>query len=377
MSTVLIHAKIYTGKRIIQDGYIRFDQTILSVGPITSFEQQPSDRIIDASQRTIVPGFIDVHTHGGYGADSMNSDPRVISRIVNLMAHEGVTGVFLTTMTQSADAIAKSMQTIKMAAETNPRILGIHLEGPFISPKYHGAQPTEKIQKLYADKIARWNILSGGLVKILTYAPEMRVDPRAVRYCQEHGIQMAVGHSDATYQLLNQARPPHVTHLFNAQRGLHQREIGVVGYAMLSKAKVELICDGFHVVPEAVQIAYQTIGPDRLELITDSMEAKGQPDGMYQLGGQPVNVFRGRATLANGHLAGSVLKYADAFKNMIQFTDCSIASAVKMTSTNQAEEFHLKGKGFIENGYDADLNLFDNHLDLMATYSYGKLVNKN
>lgn len=153
MSTVLIHAKIYTGKRIIQDGYIRFDQTILSVGPITSFEQQPSDRIIDASQRTIVPGFIDVHTHGGYGADSMNSDPRVISRIVNLMAHEGVTGVFLTTMTQSADAIAKSMQTIKMAAETNPRILGIHLEGPFISPKYHGAQPTEKIQKLYADKI--------------------------------------------------------------------------------------------------------------------------------------------------------------------------------------------------------------------------------
>lgn len=377
MPTVLIHATIYTGKQVIEDGYVRFDRTILAVGPSSTFKQHSDDQIIDASECIIIPGFIDVHTHGGYGADSMNPDPEVISQMVDQMACEGVTGVFLTTMTQSADLIAKSMQTIKLAAEVNPQILGIHLEGPFISPKYHGAQPTALIQKLDAAKIVQWNHLSGGMIKLLTYAPEMGVDRSAISDCQKLGIQLSVGHSDATYQLLKAVRPPHVTHLFNAQRGFHHREIGVAGYAMLSQAKVELICDGFHVVPEAVKIAYQMIGPDRLELITDSMEAKGEPDGMYQLGGQPVSVQVGRATGSNGHLAGSVLKYSDAFKNVIRFTDCSIASAVKMTSTNQAVEFNLKGKGFLENGYDSDLNVFDNHLDLMATYSYGKLVNKN
>lgn len=378
MAIVLIHATIYTGKRLIKDGYLRFGRKIRSIGEMREFHQDKDDQVMDVSDQTIIPGFIDVHTHGGYGADSMNSAPQVVSRIVDQMAQEGVTSVFLTTMTQSAEAISNSMWTIRTAAQLNPKILGIHLEGPFISPKYNGAQPINLIQRLSADKIAKWNELSGGLVRILTYAPEMGTDTSAIDYCKKHRIKMAVGHSDATYQQLQLVQPQHITHLFNAQRGLHHREVGVVGYAMLSKtAKIELICDGFHVVPEAVQIAYRMIGSNRLELITDSMEAKGEPDGMYQLGGQPVRVHDGRAILQNGHLAGSVLKFEAAFKNIIQFTNCSIASAVKMTSTNQAEEFQLKGKGFLETGYDADLNLFDNHLDLMATYSYGKLVNKD
>lgn len=378
MAIVLIHATIYTGKRLIKDGYLRFGRKIRSIGEMREFHQDKDDQVMDVSDQTIIPGFIDVHTHGGYGADSMNSAPQVVSRIVDQMAQEGVTSVFLTTMTQSAEAISNSMRTIRTAAQLNPKILGIHLEGPFISPKYNGAQPINLIQRLSADKIAKWNELSGGLVRILTYAPEMGTDTSAIDYCKKHRIKMAVGHSDATYQQLQLVQPQHITHLFNAQRGLHHREVGVVGYAMLSKtAKIELICDGFHVVPEAVQIAYRMIGSNRLELITDSMEAKGEPDGMYQLGGQPVRVHDGRAILQNGHLAGSVLKFEAAFKNIIQFTNCSIASAVKMTSTNQAEEFQLKGKGFLETGYDADLNLFDNHLDLMATYSYGKLVNKD
>ncbi|MEE8823509.1 N-acetylglucosamine-6-phosphate deacetylase [Lentilactobacillus sunkii] len=378
MATVLIHPIIYTGKRTIADGYLRFDRQIISVGSFGDFKQQDEDDIHDAKGLTIAPGFIDIHTHGGYGVDSMNADPHAISGSVDKMAQEGVTSVFLTTMTQRPNLISKSMDTIKMASENNPRILGIHLEGPFISSKYPGAQPIDYIQEMDIKKLATWYKLSGGMIKILTYVPEVGWSPHFDDYCQVHQIKTAVGHSDATYQLLKNIDIHHVTHLFNAQKGFHHREVGVVGYAMLSKtAKVELICDGIHVSPEAVQIAYKAIGPDRLELITDSMEAKGRPDGMYYLGGQPVDVHAGRAMTADGHLAGSVLKFVDAFKNIMAFTNCSIAEAVKMTSTNQAAEFHLDGKGFLENGYDADLNLFDKHLDLMATYSYGKLVNKD
>ena len=378
MPTVLIHPTIYTGKQIISDGYLRFDSQIISVGQFGEFKKESSDKVHDATGKIIVPGFIDIHTHGGYGVDSMNPDPRAISDLVDDMAQEGVTSVFLTTMTQNPRLISKSMDTIQKAAEHNPKILGIHLEGPFISSRYPGAQPVSYIQSLDIRKLAAWYKLSDGLVKILTYAPELGWSPNLDDFCHVHHIKTSVGHSDATYQFLKDIDIRHVTHLFNAQRGFHHREVGVVGYAMLSKeAKVELICDGVHVTPEAVRIAYQMIGPDRLELITDSMDAKGRPDGMYYLGGEPIEVHDGRAMTANGHLAGSVLKFSDAFKNMIAFTDCSIASAVKMTSTNQAIELNLRSKGFLENGYDADLNLFDKHLDLMATYSYGKLVNKD
>ena len=378
MVRVLLHAKIHTGNRTIPDGFIRFNKQIISVGPFNKYVRLPKDQIKDVSGITVVPGFIDIHTHGGYGADSMNPDPEVISHFVDQMAQEGVTSVFLTTMTQSALAISKSMANIKKAAEINPKIQGIHLEGPFISPAHNGAQPIKLIQPMDVKKLATWYKLSGGLIKLVTYAPEEKWDPRLEDYCDVHHIRLAVGHSDATYQLLQNLQIQHVTHLYNAQRGFHHREVGVVGYAMLSDtAKVELICDGFHVAPEAVKIAYKTIGPNRLELITDSMEAKGMPDGIYQLGGQVVEVHGGKATMANGHLAGSVLKFSDAFKNMIKFTKCSVASAVKMSSTNQANEFHLTHKGLLEEGYDADINLFDNHLDLMATYSYGKLVKKD
>lgn len=375
MAKVIINSKIYTGVRIILHGYLRFDSTVIAIGPMTDYQPQADDQLINGENRLVVPGFIDVHVHGGYGTDSMDNDPRRIGQMVDKMGAEGVTGIFVTTMTQSPQRIASAMKTINLAAQKNQGILGIHLEGPFISTKFNGAQPINEIQQPNKIELAKWQQLSGNRIRLLTYAPENIVNPDFQAYCQQHHIVMSVGHSDATFGQLQKARPTHVTHLFNAQRGFQHREVGVVGYAMLAnQTHVELICDGYHVKPEAVKIAYKIIGATRLELITDAMEAKGMPDGQYQLGEQPVRVHNGRAVLKNGRLAGSILKYKDAFKNIIQFTGCTIEDAVRMSSTNQANEFHLKGKESLEVGNDADLNLFDKGLDLMATYRYGKLL---
>ncbi|KAL3949204.1 N-acetylglucosamine-6-phosphate deacetylase [Lentilactobacillus hilgardii] len=372
MSKVLTNGHIYTGRREIKCGFIRFSDKVNAIGSMQDFHLQRDDDVNDLKGKLVVPGFIDVHVHGGYGIDSMTGDSSHISQMVSKMKSEGVTALLLTTMTQSPSKISHAMVAIREATLINPVIVGIHLEGPFVSKKFNGAQPIDQIQSVNVSDLSRWNQLSGGLVRLITYAPEVNDHRSLEAYCNAHQIRISVGHSDATYKTLQQCQVDHITHLFNAQRGLHQREPGVVGFSMLSDMPVELICDGYHVVSPVVKLAYRIIGSDRLELVTDAMEAKGMVDGDYQLGGQHVLVTKNRAILGNGKLAGSVLKFDQAFRNVIQFTGCSIGDAVKMSSTNQAKEFNLKGKGSLEIGSDADINVFDNQLDLMATYSYGK-----
>ena len=156
---------------------------------------------------------------------------------------------------------------------------------------------------------------------------------------------------------------------------MRHREPGLTGDALMEdNLYTEIIADGFHVVPDMIRLAYQIKGPDRMELITDSLRAKGMPEGISELGGQKVIVKDHQARLENGHLAGSVLQYNLAFQNIIDFTDCGIANAVKMSSVNQAREFGLTTKGGLTVGKDADLNILDQNLNLKSTYSYGQLV---
>jgi N-acetylglucosamine-6-phosphate deacetylase len=165
--------------------------------------------------------------------------------------------------------------------------------------------------------------------------------------------------------------------LYNAQREFKHREPGVTGHAMLENDMYcELIADGFHVCPDMIKLAYELKGADKLELITDSMRAKGMPEGISELGGQKVIVKDKQARLESGNLAGSVLTYDDAFVNIMKFTGCSVQEAIKMSSLNQAKEFGLSQKGSLEVGKDADLNVFDFDWNLKATYSYGRLFQK-
>ncbi|PWF99349.1 N-acetylglucosamine-6-phosphate deacetylase [Levilactobacillus bambusae] len=373
MSIVYKHVTVYTGEEVIKDGYLRFGETIEAVGPMKDYQAQADDEIRYTPGKIIVPGFIDVHTHGGYGFDSMDGDAEQIDTMVDQAIHEGTTSIFPTTMTQSNEAIDHAMTGIRDAAEKNPVIQGVHLEGPFIASIFKGAQPEQYIKDPDVALLDRWNTLSGNRVRLITYAPEDPGSQAFESYCLQHDIVPSVGHSNATRAQLLQSKATHVTHLYNAQRGLHHREPGVTGHAMLEENMyAEIICDGFHIVPDMIKLAYDQKGPHRLELVTDSMRAKGMPEGVSELGGQKVIVKDKQARLETGNLAGSVLTFVDAFKNVMDFTGCSIEEAVWMSSVNQANEFGLTHKGYLLPGKDADLNVFSDHLDLETTFSLGR-----
>ncbi|KRL83213.1 N-acetylglucosamine-6-phosphate deacetylase [Ligilactobacillus equi] len=374
MATVLTHAEIYTGQTVIKEGFIRFDQQVLAVGEMDEFHLQAGDEVHDVMGQRIVPGFIDVHSHGGYSFDTMDGDQnKLVAMVEEMTKNEGITSYFATTMTQSPENIAQAMVAAHAAAQANPVIQGVHLEGPFISPVFKGAQPEEYIQVPDVTELARWQELSGGMIKLLTYAPEQAPDTAFEDYCLANGIVLSVGHSNATRAQMKQSKASHVTHLYNAQREFKHREPGVTGHALLEDhLYCEMIADGYHVSPDMIKLAYKLKGPHRIDLVTDSMRAKGQGDGLSELGGQKVIVKDKQARLESGNLAGSVLTFKDAFVNIMQFTGCSIHDAVQMASVNQAREFGLDRKGTLEVGKDADLNVFDIAWNLKATYTLGR-----
>ena len=344
-----------------------------------NFVSSEKDEIVEMEGMYLIPGFIDVHSHGGYGLDSMDASADEIDWMVRQMAaKEGITSYFCTTMTQTSENIESAMKNIKAAAEKNQIIQGIHLEGPFISVNYKGAQDASYIQKPDAAVLKHWNELSGNRIKIVTYAPE-EADTEFEDWCLSNGIVPSAGHSNATYDQLCCCRACHVTHLYNAQRGLNHREPGVTGYGLLTEGvKAEMICDGIHIKPKMVYMAYKVKGSNGIELVTDSMRAKGMPEGKSELGGQTVYVKDGTARLEDGTIAGSVLTYIDAFRNIMKFTGASLQEAVQMSSGNQAEEFGLTQKGTIAVGKDADFVILkessENEYQLMKTISMGEPV---
>lgn len=379
MAIVLKHIKIYTGTRVIEDAYIRFEKIVKNIGTIEEYQPLASDETIICDNAIVVPGFIDIHTHGAYGFDTMDGKAQELAEMVNLIgSNEGVTTIFPTSMTQSDEKISQAMTAINQATTFTDLIGGVHLEGPFVNPIYKGAQPEKYMLDPSLEMMKRWNRLSGNRIKLVTYAPERHGARGFEQYALDEGIIPSIGHSDATRELLKDSQATHITHLYNAQKGLGHREPGVTGHAMLEKnINAELIADGFHVVPDMLKFAINIKGVDHIELITDSMRAKGINEGESELGGQKVIVKNKQARLLDGHLAGSVLTYDDAFRNIIKFANVDIADAVKMTSSNQAREFKLTDKGSLEVGKDADLNIFNTKLELMATYSYGKKLEKN
>lgn len=334
----------------------------------------------------IVPGFIDEHIHGAAGADAMDGSVEALSKIAEAVASEGTTAFLATTMTQSPENITKALKAVdtyvKLKKDSGAEILGVHLEGPFISPKHIGAQPLEYVAKPSVETFKKYEEASGNLIKIVTMAPEQDETGELIKYLNQKGIVASIGHTGATYAQAERGvdlGAKSVTHTYNAQTPLHHRDAGVVGAAISDdRLNCEIICDTIHVSVPAINLIIKNKPHDKVTLITDSMRAKHMPDGISELGGQTVIVKGGEARLTDGTLAGSVLKMSDAVKNLTQKAGVSFVDAVDFATASPAKNIGVYDKmGSIKVGKLANVTVLNkNDFSVLLTVRNGKVIYK-
>ncbi len=384
---IIKHLQVYLETGVIPDGYVVMeDGKITAAGEMERFSPAlDKEEAISFSGRKMkaIPGFIDLHIHGADGADAMDATPEALGKIAKALPAEGTTSFLATTMTGSAAAIENALENaadfIEGGDTDGAEALGIHLEGPFISPKRAGAQHPGNITKPDKEQFKKWQEKARGHIRLVTMAPEEEGGLELASYLKETGVIASIGHSDATYEQAVEgikAGISHATHLFNGMRGLHHREPGVAGTVLLhDEVKAEIIADGIHVRPEMVKLAYKNKTRDGLILITDAMRAKCLGTGRYDLGGQEVTVDEKQATLADGTLAGSILKLKDAAANVMAYTGCALEDIIQMASVNPARQLGVSDrKGSIASGKDADITILDEHHDVAMVFCRGRLV---
>ena len=363
--------KIEKGSVLIENGKIK------EINPSNVNDTE----VIDAEGLYLSPGFIDVHIHGAGGCDTMDGTVESINTIAKTIVEHGTTSFTPTTMTVAAEDIRKSMKVIKKLKEEGTEganVLGAHLEGPFISPKAIGAQNPNF---LLAPSVENYNKIVGDYgdaVVSITMAPEVEGAKELIKYLSDNGVTVSMGHTKATYDEAIEGikcGACHSTHLYNAMTPFTHREPGVVGATFDTDITTETISDGIHISYPALRTAYKQKGTDKVLLVSDAMEACGMPDGQYSLGGQDVIVKNGAARLLDGTLAGSVLTLDKAVKNIYSNSNYPLNEVVRMATYNGAKHCHVEDhKGLIKAGYDADLILFNEDIEIQKVFVKGKKV---
>lgn len=372
----IVNGKIILPDSIVEGRALLFDEKIAGLS-----ETVPEGaEIIDAKGRYVAPGLVDIHIHGYLGEDTSDGSVEGIRKMAEGIVKNGVTAWLPTTMTVSYDDLRRAFDAVRalMDKKNNPKgaqIMGVHAEGPFINPSKKGAQAVEYIRP--AD--APFLIENSDVIRIVTIAPEMPGALDCIREVTEKtSILVSMGHTAANYETAKagiEAGVRHATHLFNAMTPLNHRDPGVVGASLADdRVSTELIADTFHISPDLFGLVAKVKG-DNLVLITDCTRAGGLEDGEYTLGGQPIFVKGIECRLADGTIAGSVLKLNNAIRNMRDHTSLPLEQIVRMASINAARCIGLdKTKGSLEAGKDADIILADENFAVSETIIAGETV---
>ena len=354
-------------------------------GLISSLDEnaEVEELAVLSDEMVVVPGFIDQHIHGAKGYDAMDGTYEALEGISLALPKEGTTAYLATTMTQSPENINNALKAVKDYKELNKAegalLLGVHLEGPFISTSMIGAQPLEYVANPNVEIFKGYQEVSGNNIKLVSLAPEVEGGAELVSYLKETGVVASLGHTAAGYNDVEKAvkaGATNVTHTYNAQKAYHHRDIGTVGAALLiDELNCELICDTIHVSVPAIKMVVKNKPHDKVTLITDAMRAKQLEDGISELGGQTVIVKNGEARLENGALAGSVLLMNNAIKNVVEKCGVPFTDAIDMASINPARNLGVdKEMGSIALGKKANVTVLDKEYNVVMTIRDGVVV---
>lgn len=372
---IIRNAKVYTLEGFVQkDLVIRDGRIVFGAAPADGEE------ILDAAGAYALPGLVDVHFHGAVGHDFCDADEAGIQAIADFEASKGVLAICPATMTFSEEILNGIMDAA--ASHKNGKgadLVGINMEGPYISPKKVGAQNPKYVQRADVEMFRRLQARSGGLIKLVDIAPE---EPGALEFIEAcHGeTRISIAHTCTDYDTAKKAfaaGASHMTHLYNAMPGITHRDPGPIIAALEEGAEVELICDGVHIHPAVVRFTFNTFGDDRVVLIADSMEACGLPDGQYSLGGQAVTVCGPRATLTEqpGTIAGSATCLYDCMKRAVLDMDVPLVSAVRAASLNPARSIGIDADyGSLEPGRFGNVILADEALNIRTIIQKGIVI---
>lgn len=343
--------------------------------------EEPADcGVIDATGKKIVPGFIDIHTHGAVGVDVNGASPEDLKKIGKFFAGNGTTSWLASVLTDTKEQTERCIDQYLQLDQSDTeaaQLLGIHLEGPFLSSQYKGAMPEHLLQGPDIDLAGEYQKRAKGNIRYITVSPEIEGMVEMIPKLKELGITVAIGHSGADYKTSMaaiEAGADCCTHTFNAMRLLHQHEPAILGAALETDIYCEMICDGLHLHPGIVRLLLKTKGLGRVVAITDSIMAAGLPDGRYHLGVNEVIVRDGDAKLASdGTRAGSTLTQIRALRNLTSFTGYTLAELLPLFTENPAKLIGVfNRKGSIEDGKDADIVLLDENLDIDRVFVRGK-----
>jgi N-acetylglucosamine-6-phosphate deacetylase len=359
---------------------------VIDGGTIAALDEPVDERgaaggagAIDVSGRLVAPGFIDMQINGGWG-DDFTSDPRSIERVARRLPSTGVTAFLPTIVTCPAETRAVALRTIaSLDGDPSSAIpLGLHLEGPCISPHRPGAHDPRWIGMPGDEETSTWSRAAG--VAMVTLAPECEGAIELVEALARAGVVVSLGHSQCSAEQFADAHrvgAAMVTHLFNAMGPFSHRSPGLVGATLAGDVFAGLICDGIHVDPVAVRMAWNALGPERTILVTDAISALGIDIADTRLGDAPVTVDETGVRTAGGVLAGSTLALDQAVRNLVAFSRCSAADAIRTVTANPAEVLGLRDRGRIECGASADLVVLDHDLRVELTIIGGKVAWKS